>query len=546
MPENSPGSPARIAFSYQRVSSREQARKGKKGIARQHADFAPFCERHGLTPNPDPIKDQGLSAYHATHLRKGNLAGFLKAAEEKKIPWGSVLVVEDWSRFSRRKASYSQEMLHGLWNLGCALAWVREDVVITRERYDQDQMLRWKVDNAMQAAHDFSKSLSKTINQVWDLREREYFDSGIKFLSMSNAPDWVRVNDDETNFEENERADWMREIFQFRKEGKGAKQIALSMNQLGRTMSEGGSFSEARVGRILRDRRLIGEKTFKSGRVAKGYFPRVISTKLWETVQVLVDAKPGGTGRGDVCNNILQGLTKCTCGGTLSWQGAHKDKTTGEYRYAYLVCMNQRNGTCTAPKGNWKYDEELLVHALMDARWEDLFSAPRDTKKIVELQSQLKDQEAEIDRLQETVDNNAANLAVAMGSKEFDAEAIKLMTGIGKNAKKTLSKAQDAAYEISRQIEVLNFAPSGDDMKKEVQIRTKEFLDNLDDKEQRRAFNNWANTLGVVVEITHTGQMRFVKDGGVEQLDVYRDGETIVLDQTRQDADFFGVDLGLI
>ena len=231
----------------------------------------------------------------------------------------------------------------------------------------------------------------------------------------------------------------------------------------------------------------------------------------------------------------------------MSWQGAHKDKTTGEYRYAYLVCMNQRNGTCTAPKGNWKYDEELLLHALMDARWEDFFNTPRDTEKIAELQNQLKDQEAEIDRLQETVDNNAANLALAMGSKDFDAEAIKLMTGVGKDAKKTLAKAQAAADEISRQIEVLSLAPSGDDMKKEVLRRTKDFLDNLEDKEQRRAFNNWANTLGVIVEITHTGQMRFKRSDQefVKQLDVYREGDTIVLDQTRQDAALFGVDLRL-
>ena len=456
MPEKSTRTFSPIAFSYERVSSKEQAKRGKKGLARQHADFLPFCERHGLTPNPDPITDRGLSAYHAQHLRKGALLGFLRAARDRKIPWGSVLVVEDWSRFSRRQASYSQEMLQELWRLGCALAWVREDVVITRERFDDDQALRIKLDLAMQAAHDFSKGLSRTNTQVWELREKEYFEKGIKFLSMSSAPDWVRVNSDETDFEENERADWMREIFQLRKEGMGAKQIALVMNGLGRSMSKGRSFSEGRVGRILRDRRLIGEKVFKSGRVAKGYFPRVVSTKLWETVQALVDARPGGTGRGDSCNNILQGLTRCTCGGTLSWQGAHKDKTTGRYRYAYLVCMNQRNHTCTAPKGNWKYDEELLLHALMDARWEDYFNTPRDTKKIAELQNQLKDQEAEIDRLQETVDNNAANLALAMGSEDFDAKAITLMTGIDKDAKKTLAKAQAAADEITRQIHVLS------------------------------------------------------------------------------------------
>ena len=132
-----------------------------------------------------------------------------------------------------------------------------------------------------------------------------------------------------------------------------------------------------------------------------------------------------------------------------------------------------------------------------------------------------------------------------MGSGDFDSEAIKLMTGVGKDAKKTLAKAQSVADELTLQIEVLSFAPSSEDMKKEVLRRTKDFLSNLEDKEQRRAFNNWANTLGMVVEISHkTGRMRFMRDGGgVEQIDVYREGETIVLDQTAQDAAVFGVTL---
>ena len=104
-------------------------------------------------------------------------------------------------------------MLQSLWSTGCALAWVREDVVITREQFDSDQVLRIKLDLAIEAAHNFSAGLSKTNSQVWNLREKEYFDSGTKFLSMSGAPDWLRVNDDETDFEENERAEWMREIF---------------------------------------------------------------------------------------------------------------------------------------------------------------------------------------------------------------------------------------------------------------------------------------------------------------------------------------------
>lgn len=543
MPDQSSKTPSRIAFSYERVSSREQAKKGKKGIQRQHEDFVPFCERHGLTPNPSAIQDKGLSAYHAQHLKRGALQGFLKAAEDKKIPWGSVLVVEDWSRFSRRQASYSQEMLQQLWSVGCSLAWVREDVVITRERFDQDQALRIKLDLAMQAAHDFSKGLSKTNTQVWELREKDFFENGVKYLSLANAPDWVEIRDGD--FRETERSEWMRDVFKLRLEGKGSKQIALAMNDLGRKMSEGKNFSEGRVGRILRDRRLLGEKKFRSGRIAPNYFPRVIDKRLWDSVQSLVDQKPGGTGRGDTINNILQGITRCTCGGALSWQGTHRNKQSGEYRYHYLVCQRTKNGTCTAPKGMWKYDEELLLHGLMDARWEAFFDTPADTRKISERQNLLRDQEQQKASLDATVENIRANLQVAMGDSVFDKESIQLMTTALKDAQKTQASAQAAIDELHREIEVLSLAPSGREMKKEVQRRTQVFLANLADLEHRRNFNNWVNTLGVTVELAHkTRLMRILRSSGEEQLEVYRESVDIVLDQVKQDAEVLGVDLG--
>ena len=109
-----------------------------------------------------------------------------------------------------------------------ALAWVREDVVITRERFDSDQVLRIKLDLAIEAAHSFSAGLSKTINQVWDLREKEYFGERHQVRQHVQRTRWLRVNADKTDFEENERADWMREIFKLRREGMGAKQIALA------------------------------------------------------------------------------------------------------------------------------------------------------------------------------------------------------------------------------------------------------------------------------------------------------------------------------
>ena len=55
-----------------------------------------------------------------------------------------------------------------------------------------------------------------------------------------------------------------------------------------------------------------------------------------------------------------------------------------------------------------------------------------------------------------------------MVSKDFDSEGIKLMTVVKKYARKIHAKAQPNAAELSLQIEVLRFTPSGIDIKVEV------------------------------------------------------------------------------
>ena len=59
-----------------------------------------------------------------------------------------------------------------------------------------------------------------------------------------------------------------------------------------------------------------------------------------------------------------------------------------------------------------------------------------------------------------------------MVSKDFDSEATKLMTVVRKDARKIHAKAQQNAAELSLQIEVLRFTPSGSDIIKEVQRST--------------------------------------------------------------------------
>ena len=526
MPAHSPKLSARIAFSYERVSSKKQAADGRVGLERQADEFPLFCERHGLIPNPEPIKDEGLSAFHGKHWEKGNLAGFIAAAEQGEIPEGSVLVVEDWSRFSRRKILDSQLMLHRLFDLGLGLGWAQKDWIITKESYNNSFEQRLILDTSQQEAHNFSVCNSSRLSKVWSSREKKYVESGEKYLSMSSAPDWVKISDGD--FVETDRANLMREVFQLRSQGFGASQIARKLTAEGHKLSGGGSFTEGRVGRILRDRRLLGEKEWSSGRISPGYFPKVIDDALWQVVQKLVDDandNPGRTGKGNPIRNILQGVTFCSCGAPVSWQGTHKNKETGEYRYSYLRCTAKRQ-SCPTKSTDWKYDEELLLQAFMDHRWKDFLKTPVNNKKIRDLQKQIRDQEVTCSELEYTAQNSKLNLAKVMGEPAFDKSQIDILCGIIVKHEKTEASAQQELSRLKSELQTLEMRPSAAEMARQVRERTEAFLTCLDDTQERKRFNNWVNTLGVTLTII--------------------DGKTMIVDQTKEDAAVLGVDLGII
>ena len=108
------------------------------GLKRQEHFLEPFCEKHGLLPKKDRLIDKGLSAYHGLHYKKGTLGAFLQALRDGVIPSGSVLVVEEWDRFSRRAASLSARMLHEMWDLDLALGVISVDQIITEQSYNAD------------------------------------------------------------------------------------------------------------------------------------------------------------------------------------------------------------------------------------------------------------------------------------------------------------------------------------------------------------------------------------------------------------------------
>ncbi len=82
--------PSRLAYSYIRFSSLEQA-KGDS-LRRQTALSEEYAENHGLQLDRSlSIRDLGVSAFRGKNRSTGGLAAFIRAVETGRVRRGSVL-----------------------------------------------------------------------------------------------------------------------------------------------------------------------------------------------------------------------------------------------------------------------------------------------------------------------------------------------------------------------------------------------------------------------------------------------------------------------
>lgn len=493
----------RLAFSYLRVSTGKQAVDGRAGIDRQADAFLPFCERHRLTPNPDPLIDQGLSAFHGRHRSKGALAAFVEAAALGHVPPGSVLVVEDLDRFSREAPSHAEQLLHKLWDQDLALGIVRDDVVIDRQHYDADLGVRVMLLARRDAAHDQSRKLSYRITDVWERRRVEAA-AGRKYPAA--RPFWCDWDEEAGDFKLNDQALIPRLAVQLSIEGMGFTQIAQHFNAEGYRNTSGKPYTYAWVRRIIADRRMLGEQQWKGDtQPLQGYFPAVITEADWAACWAAIDSRnrrKGKVGRGTHIRNLFQGLTFCPCGSPLTYLPA-RDREGRPRSYAYLRCTGKQNNTCTEGRSNPHYDEEWMLRSFMTQRWDQFFRRPSDSKERRALQAKILKAETDHRKQQAAADAAAGNMAELLASGSLDTDTA---TMISKAASTAKGKAAALGQELSKlrsELQLLDQRPTGKQQQEQLRERVEAFIaSDCEDVAERRKFNNWLSTLGVKITIS--------------------------------------------
>ena len=485
------------------------------GLARQEDLFEPFCERHGLIPNKDRVIDEGLSAYHGLHHKKGSLGMFLQARRDGLIAAGSVLVVEEWDRFSRRKASVSERMLHEMWELDLALGVVSQDVIITEQSYNANigQSVLLKV--LQNEANEDSAKKSRRIKAVWRERWERYRETGQKFLSMSDAPKWLVIKDGD--FAPGPGADIIKLIFDLTvDQGLSGVGVAKELNNRGLKTPSGAIWTNANVSKVIQNDQVIGRKSWPDGQTSDGYYPVIVDPKRVKRARAMAERRKSNpalgrttTGRGGQlgpCNNIFKGISFCQCGAAMT------DTTSHSGKYLDLVCSAQNSGRkCSVPTRQcWKVDEELLLEAFMHRRWERFFKNPATGPRIRELEGRLLEEERVAGEYRTTASNSQANLEAVMGEKDADIEMVKMLSAYVSKGEKQAKEAEQQALQTRAEIEALQSQPNGDHRQKQIREKVQAFMaqPNRADREVRNAFNDWVKTTGARIIFMSTQPLR--------------------------------------
>ncbi len=272
--------PEGMAFSYIRFSTPEQ-RKGHS-LERQTKRALAWCEKNGVTLDTSRSwHDLGRSAFlgeHRSNPDRHALAAFLKLVEEGRIPRGSYLIIESLDRLTREHVRAGLMLCLGLIEKGVKIVQLSPSEIVYDEKSDEMSLMLMIVELAR--GHGESKRKSDLIAPIWKKKKTEAKDK----IVSDQLPAWVRRDGDKLVLIP-EKAATVRRIFELTAAGYGVPRILAKFEREEvPAITKGGKWVRGYVGRILRDRRAMGEYLPRGGpgREPDGdpvpnYFPQVVS-----------------------------------------------------------------------------------------------------------------------------------------------------------------------------------------------------------------------------------------------------------------------------
>jgi DNA invertase Pin-like site-specific DNA recombinase len=322
-------------ISYIRFSSKRQA--DGRSEERQGDSAQKWCEANGHVLDEN-LADLGVSAFRGRQRTKGGLAAFLQNVENGKIPAGSYLLVEHFDRLSREEVSDAQDLVKSILKKGVIIVTLLDGAQYTKESLNNLGALFMMI-MMFSRAHDESKVKGERVTATFSRKRAE----GLR--PFGSAPGWLQRKENGKDGEWEvipELADIVVKVFEHAANGMGGPSIAKLANAEGwpiptrRTAWSTENWHSKMPAIILKNRAVLGEAEhwlrskkameqaqvdvpFKSGKVIKDYYPRIISDDQWYRARAAVASRKTLPPRRDEHYlNIFSGLLRCGhCGASV-------------------------------------------------------------------------------------------------------------------------------------------------------------------------------------------------------------------------------------
>lgn len=399
-------SPAPLAYSYIRMSTREQLLGDS--LRRQIELSRHYAQQHGLRLVEDfKLEDIGVSAFKGDNAATGHLGQFLLAMDSGRVPTGSYLLVESLDRLSRDKIDSAMELLRRITRKGVNVVTLADGQVYRAGQSDVAQLIYSIV--VMSRANEESEMKSQRVGAAW---KHKRDNAATKKLTVM-APNWLQLSADRATFEPiPDRVAIVRRIFRLSTEGVGTYSIVKTLNRDGiPPFGRSNGWNELYIEKILKNRAVLGEyqphskvdgKRRPVGDVVKAYYPTIITDDEFYAAQAARRARSTYQGgrKGEELKNLFTHIATCAyCGSPMRMV----DKGQGPKGGRYLKCSAGARGMACTAKG-WRYDDfersflflarEVDLGAVMNAEADDLAAREREqrlmaqTEKAASLQLQ--------------------------------------------------------------------------------------------------------------------------------------------------------------
>ncbi len=303
-----------LVYSYMRFSDPKQAAGDSR--TRQWAYAAKWAAQHGLPLDETlSMQDEGLSAYHQHHVKRGALGAFLLAVEQGLVPRGSFLIVEGLDRLSRAEPILAQAQLAQIVNAGISVVTASDGKIYSRETLKANPMDLVYSLLVMIRAHEESETKSSRVKAAIR-RQCEGWQAGTfkGIIRNGTDPSWLTWNGSAWEFVP-DRLAALRQVLEWYRGGLGTTHIVRKLRD-GHLTVTGRPPNTLNIHRLVRLPALMGDRELEvDGQTftLAGYYPPVITRDEWLEIQALAGRRSLRKTKGSI-PNLITGLSITHCG----------------------------------------------------------------------------------------------------------------------------------------------------------------------------------------------------------------------------------------